>query len=1818
MDNLGLSVIIPAFNEAGNINELLRRVTDTLSDIDIPYEIIVIDDHSTDTTVQRVRIWAKRFPVTLFRKEGKRGKGYSILEGAAHAAYQYIAMLDADLQYPPEILPELFTKAQETGIGVAKRKTYTSSWYRTIASKLNAFIFGRMLLDLKTDVQSGLKIFHREVFDHVEPSLISAWAIDIPLLYTAYELGFTANHVNIDFRPRSHGVSNVQFLKTAWEIASGAVKTKFSTKVRRFTAENSLSMTGSGLAYHRKRYVTHTTLPHSLSALVSLSLWQKLAITTLCAFFGIGLLTHAQQTAIVFTASISAIYFADVLFNVFIILKSLHFPPDIRVSGEDLKKIKADALPMYSILCPLYKEASVLPHFIESMNAMDWPKEKLDILLLLEEDDKETIQAAQNMQLPEHFSIVIVPDSQPKTKPKACNFGLNLAQGEYIVVYDAEDRPDPDQLKKAYLAFQRAHSTVVCMQAKLNYYNPHDNLLTRLFTAEYSLWFDVILPGLQSIQTTIPLGGTSNHFRTSELLHLEGWDPFNVTEDADLGARLFRKGYKTAIIDSTTLEEANGSVKNWFRQRSRWIKGYIQTYFVHFRNPFRFAKQYGHHAILFQLIVGGKIAFMLINPLLWTITISYFALFSLVGPTIEAIYPGTVFYMAATSLVVGNFIYLYNYMIGVAKRGQWELVKYVLFVPLYWLMISIGAGVAVFQFFAKPYYWEKTTHGLHLLHEEARREKELLRLKNGSSRATHIQKFADLVQNRQLLGGGLLVMSSMIGNVMNFLYNAYLGRHLSIEDFGEISLFGSLLSLSAVPLSALSRTVTHTSAFLLGKFGLPIKPLWESLRKRTLVYSIGISMLWLIITPLLMRFFRIESALPFILFTPVWVIGSFNAINGGFLNGNLLFATTALTAVLESASKFTFTAGFVNINLHQYVYASIPLSLFFVMLVEWFSIHRLADKKPAKPVKPGDLALSHKFYFTSILTSLTKATYLSLDLVLAKHFLTPVEAGAYSYLSLAGKMVYFLSSTVSQFLIPYVSRDLGAGASPKQSFRRLLILISLVNFAAFLIFGAFGYITAPLLWGSKATLIIRYLPAYALAMALFSTTSAIIIYQQIRGRHFFPIFAFLLALLMVIGMYLEHHSIGEIVLVVSITSVISLVGVLLLTKFYGVVIDLFHAFIDFIGLFKPLPPTSPYTDGTLRILIFNWRDLRHKWAGGAEVYLHEIGKRWVRDGHEVTIFSGNDGKSARFERLDGVWLVRRGGFYLVYLWAFLYYFLRLRGRYDVIIDSENGLPFFTPLYVSEPVFLLIHHVHQEVFRKRLPPPFSWLALLLECRVMPVVYRHTDVITVSPSSKNDILRNKLTARDPHVIYNGVDPSAYVPGNKSESPTVLYLGRLTASKSVHILIAAVKSLVESVPNIRVIVAGDGPARKSLERLTKKLRLEHVITFLGRVDDGKKIKLYQNAWVFVNPSLIEGWGITTIEANACGTPVIASNVAGLCDAVHDTHSGFLVPYGNAEAFAAKIYDILTNKKLRDEMSQASYNWAAQYSWDTSAATAMLALKARRGAQHEFTWIKNTKSPSYPKHLTLGTANYRGLTVFVKSWINPPQNAFNEVKAYRSMATNLAGNVRLPKLLFVDRIGRTLNVGLEYIEGKTLSSFKEKRQLLVYKQVLAALDKIDTSGHGAVKRPGSYILATFPYILLKAAGLRPKFAMLYFISAFHFATNSINLLQGKLKLAHRDLGADNILVTKKYIYLIDWQYVAFTLPVYELVGAWRSLSRDRRLGASFLRHVKTAYQKDAQSRAQFKSLSIYYTLLGLSDPNYHPARVNDFIYLLKTANRL
>ena len=455
--------------------------------------------------------------------------------------------------------------------------------------------------------------------------------------------------------------------------------------------------------------------------------WVVLSLAALLVLVLAAAAAGIRTPLLVVVALVTILYLVDLLFCAYLMTGSMR--GNNRTPAVNPRE--REWWPTYTVLCPMYRETAVLPQFVAAITKLDYPAESLQVLLLLEEDDHETIDFARGMDLPGSFEIVVVPDSQPKTKPKACNYGLHVGRGDYLVIFDAEDVPEPDQLKKAVLAFAELPGAVACLQAPLNFYNPRQNVLTRLFTAEYSLWFDLMLVGLQRLRGPIPLGGTSNHFRVEVLRGLGGWDPYNVTEDADLGIRLYKHGFRTGMLDSTTYEEANPDPRNWIRQRSRWIKGYLQTLLVHTRGGWDLRRTRDPHFFTFLLVIGGKAMVNFINPLMWAATVSYFLFRASIGPSIEALYPAPVFYAAVITLVFGNMLFVYTFLLGSARRGNYDLIKYGLLAPLYWLMMSAAAGKALTQLIRNPHYWEKTKHGLHLDagadQTAGRRDNEVLR-----------------------------------------------------------------------------------------------------------------------------------------------------------------------------------------------------------------------------------------------------------------------------------------------------------------------------------------------------------------------------------------------------------------------------------------------------------------------------------------------------------------------------------------------------------------------------------------------------------------------------------------------------------------------------------------------------------------------------------------------------------------------------------------------------------------------------------------------------------------------------------------------------------------------------------------------------------------------------------------------------------------------------------------------------------------------------------------------------------------------------------
>jgi glycosyltransferase involved in cell wall biosynthesis len=371
-----------------------------------------------------------------------------------------------------------------------------------------------------------------------------------------------------------------------------------------------------------------------------------------------------------------------------------------------------EAMPVYSVLVPLFREVKVLPGLVQSLQALVYPRARLEILLVLEAADIEMQAAVLGMRLPPGFRTVVVPDNAPQTKPKALNYALHFARGEFVVVYDAEDRPEPDQLLRALSVFRHHPPRLGCVQAQLNIYNPRASWLTRQFTIEYSALFDAVLPALARLGLPVPLGGTSNHLRREALVACGGWDPFNVTEDADLGFRLARQGWRTAMLQSTTWEEAPATARQWIRQRTRWLKGWMQTYLVHTRQPWRLNAELGvRGAMGFHALMGALILSALAHPLFYVLLACHVARGELFAPA-DSI-AGAVFWgVACANLGAGYVTSVLVGALSVWRRGRRDLVLSALLMPAIWLMMSAAAYRALYQLFHAPHLWEKTEHGM--------------------------------------------------------------------------------------------------------------------------------------------------------------------------------------------------------------------------------------------------------------------------------------------------------------------------------------------------------------------------------------------------------------------------------------------------------------------------------------------------------------------------------------------------------------------------------------------------------------------------------------------------------------------------------------------------------------------------------------------------------------------------------------------------------------------------------------------------------------------------------------------------------------------------------------------------------------------------------------------------------------------------------------------------------------------------------------------------------------------------------------------------
>ena len=367
-------------------------------------------------------------------------------------------------------------------------------------------------------------------------------------------------------------------------------------------------------------------------------------------------------------------------------------------------------LPVVSIMVPLFKEREVAQHLVRRLKLLNYPKELLDICLVVEEDDSTTRQTIAQTRLPRWVRVITVPKGNVRTKPRAMNFALDFCRGSIIGVYDAEDAPHPDQIHQIVERFHQRGPQVACLQGLLDFYNPRTNWLSRCFTIEYNTWFRLFLPGLERLGFAVPLGGTTLFFRRKVLEKLGGWDAHNVTEDADLGIRLAKHGYRTEIVHTVTGEEANCRFVPWIKQRSRWLKGFAITWAVHMRSPISSLKELGLKKFIgMQILFVGTLSQFLLAPLLWSF---WLILFGFDHPILNVVNSnillglGVVFFTSEIiTIAVGAF--------AVSDEKHRFLIPWVPTMHFYFPMGTLAAYKAMYELLTQPFFWDKTAHGIY-------------------------------------------------------------------------------------------------------------------------------------------------------------------------------------------------------------------------------------------------------------------------------------------------------------------------------------------------------------------------------------------------------------------------------------------------------------------------------------------------------------------------------------------------------------------------------------------------------------------------------------------------------------------------------------------------------------------------------------------------------------------------------------------------------------------------------------------------------------------------------------------------------------------------------------------------------------------------------------------------------------------------------------------------------------------------------------------------------------------------------------------------
>jgi cellulose synthase/poly-beta-1,6-N-acetylglucosamine synthase-like glycosyltransferase len=520
------------------------------------------------------------------------------------------------------------------------------------------------------------------------------------LRYGRVMLFDTAGRLTLHVAARSHHMAQLAL------EARGRRMTIAVSSSRAF-ADLVIARTGSALADHASEGPSLVDPALSVrDGLPSIGAWLRLVLVGL--LFAAFVATFALESAGGLVLGMTSLLFATLnLFRLYVACT----PP---APERSLRRDDDRTLPVYTVLVPLAREAAVVPGLLAALERLDrdYPAEKLDIKILVEAGDCETLLALERRPPRPGIEVLVLPPGGPRTKPRALNAGLLTARGKYLAVFDAEDQPEPGQIREAVQAFAVGPKNLACVQARLAIDNIGDGWLARQFAIEYAALFDVVVPALARLGLPIALGGTSNHFHVAVLRKIGGWDAGNVTEDADLGLRLARFGYRTGAIASTTFEEATTRVIPWLKQRTRWMKGFMVTTLVHGLNPRGLRRLGALNLAAAGALVGGVALTALAYPAVLALFVWRALDGSLLAPA-ESLAGMTFAGVCGASLVIGYSTALACAWMGLERRGLGRLTGDLALMPIYWLLVGTAAWRALWQIAkGETSQWEKTAHGV--------------------------------------------------------------------------------------------------------------------------------------------------------------------------------------------------------------------------------------------------------------------------------------------------------------------------------------------------------------------------------------------------------------------------------------------------------------------------------------------------------------------------------------------------------------------------------------------------------------------------------------------------------------------------------------------------------------------------------------------------------------------------------------------------------------------------------------------------------------------------------------------------------------------------------------------------------------------------------------------------------------------------------------------------------------------------------------------------------------------------------------------------